>query len=127
MTNRMDQLKDDRAIRDTARGLFQANIEHLRGLIEVNANRDRLAQRATDEIRELTNDAGQAAAKNKGAIAFIAAAIVLWFSRDGIASLINRSDNSGDNPLTEFEPDTGLETRTAIENDTPEIVAEEVL
>ena len=96
MTRRLDHLLEDRAIRDTAKALLLANIESMKGFIEVNANRERLANRATEEVRELAGEAGKAVSDNKGALAFLAAAIFLWFGRDEIISRLNRTDKDGD-------------------------------
>ena len=85
MTRRLDHLREDRAIRDTAKALLLANIESMKGFIEVNANRERLA-----------GEAGKAVSDNKGALAFLAAAIFLWFGRDEIISRLNRTDKDGD-------------------------------
>ena len=96
MTKRIKHLREDRALRDTAKAMLLANVESMRGFFEVNANRDRLVRRATDETRELANEAGKAASNNKGALAFLAAAIFLWFGRDEIISLLNRSGENSD-------------------------------
>ena len=117
MTKRIKHLREDRALRDTAKAMLLANVESMRGFFEVNANRDRLVRRATDETRELANEAGKAASNNKGALAFLAAAIFLWFGRDEIISLLDRSDKPSDNGA---ESDK-LVKEAEVEAATPEI------
>jgi len=114
VTKRLNHLREDRALRDTAKALLLANVESMRGFFEVNANRDRLAKRATDEARELANEAGKAASDHKGALAFLAAAIFLWFGRDEIISLLNRSDKPSDNGAESEELIKEAEIETAI-------------
>lgn len=114
MTKRLSNLREDRAIRDTAKALLLANVESMRGFVEVNANRERLAERATQEARELASEAGKAASGYKGAIAFLAAAIFLWFGRDEIISLLDRSDKNSDN---------GSESDEVLEEATDEVPA----
>lgn len=100
MTPRRLQMLEDRHLRNSARQLVKADIEHLKA----DLNRRSLPERAVDRIAEGASDvydeAVEVAADNKGALAAILAALALWFARNPILdALIGPADdetNEGD-------------------------------
>lgn len=86
------RLADDRALRDAARAVFLDDIRLLRANLGTRGVGERIAGRFGDGAQDLLDDAVDFAETNKGHIAAVAAAIVLWFSRGPIlramASLI---------------------------------------
>lgn len=94
MIDRRARMIEDRYLRDSARALVEADIEHLKS----DLSRKGLAARAMDRIAEGANDvydeAVEVAADNKGALAAIIAALVLWFARNPILdALFGDSDD----------------------------------
>jgi hypothetical protein len=75
----------------------------------VNTDSSKFTAKVTEEARDLADEAGKIASEHKGALAFLFAAIALWFSRDQIFSLINGSDkdHTTKNDGTETNEETG--------------------
>ena len=82
--SRREAMIADRHLRDSARAVVEADIEH----IKADFARRSLAGRAVDRIAEGATDvyeeALDVAEDNKGALAAIIAALVLWFARNPI-------------------------------------------
>ncbi|MFA6219901.1 MAG: hypothetical protein WC692_09015 [Erythrobacter sp.] len=77
----------DRHLRDSARTLVVADVENLKA----GYARKGLAERAIDRVREgavdIYEEAIEVADDNRGALAALVAAIVVWFARNPILSL----------------------------------------
>lgn len=84
MSDRRTRMIEDKYLRDSARALVEADIEHLKSDF---ANKT-LGERAIDRMREgatdLYQEAVDVAEDNKGALAALIAAIVVWFARNPI-------------------------------------------
>jgi len=97
MSSRRIRMLEDKYLRDTARALVEADIEHLKSDFAHKG----FAERAIDRVREgatdLYEEAIDVADDNKGALAALLAAIVVWFARNPILELLG------------FEPDQELE------------------
>lgn len=94
MSNLEDQLDQDRALRDEARGLFIGGLAHLRQNITPKAIGERIADRvgakadsASDAAIDLVETHGRTAA---AALAAAASAGVLWLARKPIMAGISR-------------------------------------
>ena len=94
------KLAEYRAVRDSAHTLFQADVELLRESLTPRA----LADRASDQVTELSDTALDAAYEHQGAIiggavAAVAAGAALWLARapirDAIDAIKNRLDFLG--------------------------------
>ena len=87
-----NRLLADRYIRDSARALVAADVEHLR----TNLGSRTLASRAVDRLSEgasdLYEEAVELAEDNKGALAALVAAVVVWFTRNPILDLFGFAD-----------------------------------
>lgn len=75
---------EDRHLRDAARALVAADIENLRADLAVKGIGERAMDRITESASEVYDEAIEVAADNKGALAAIVAALVLWFARHPI-------------------------------------------
>ena len=88
MTDRRLRMLEDRYLRDSARALVEADVEHLKADFAHKG----VAERAFDRVREgagdLYDEAVDAAEDNKGALAALIAAIVVWFARNPIRELL---------------------------------------
>lgn len=87
MTSRRMRMLEDKHLRDSARALIDADIKTLKS----NFAHKGLGKRALDRVREgatdLYDEALDVAEDNKGALAALIAAIVVWFARHPILEL----------------------------------------
>ncbi|GMM94285.1 hypothetical protein [Qipengyuania sp. MTN3-11] len=100
MTDRRALMIADRRVRDTARAVVEADFAHLKA----NLSRKGLSERAMDRVaegaQEVYDEAVEVASDNKGALAAIVAALVLWFARNPILDAV-----FGDEDETDAEDD----------------------
>jgi hypothetical protein len=93
---RRARMLEDRHMRDSARALLDADFQNLRN----DLSRRGLAERAIDRVKEgateVYDEAVEVAADHKGALAALIAALVLWFARNPIASLLTEDDEAGE-------------------------------
>lgn len=98
MSDRRSRMLEDKYLRDSARALVTADIEHLKSDFAHKG----LGERAIDRMREgatdLYEEAIDVAEGNKGALAALIAAIVVWFARNPILELLgfNPDDEPGE-------------------------------
>ena len=87
MSDRHARMLEDRHLRDSARALVEADFENLKA----DLDRKGLATRALDTFKEgavdIYEDAVDIAEDNKGALAALLAAVVVWFARNPILDL----------------------------------------
>ncbi|ANY20641.1 hypothetical protein A6F68_02139 [Tsuneonella dongtanensis] len=86
------QLREDRALRDAARVLFDADLAHLRASLAGKSISSRIVDRIGEGASEALDEAMEVADNNKGIIATLIAAIVLWFARHPIIDLLTEDD-----------------------------------
>ena len=89
MTWRREQLREDRHVRDAARALVEADMQNLRADLSVKGLGERAVDRLTDAAGEVYDEAVEVAADNKGALAAILAALLLWFARNPILDALS--------------------------------------
>ena len=93
MSDRKAQMIADRYLRDSARALVDADIAH----IKADFAHKSLGQRAMDRVTEgamgLYDEAIEVAEDNKGALAALVAAVVVWFARNPLLSLLGLGEN----------------------------------
>jgi hypothetical protein len=93
MTWRLEQLREDRHVRDAARALVEADLKNLRADLSVRSMGDRAVDRLTQGASEVYEEAIEVAADNKGALAAIIAALALWFARHPILEALFGEDD----------------------------------
>jgi len=95
----------DRHLRDSARALIVADIESLK----TGYAQKGLAERAMDKVREgavdIYEEAIEVADDNRGALAALIAAIVVWFARNPILSLFGLGDEDEQDDDEETQDD----------------------
>ena len=96
MTNRRAQMVEDRYLRDSARALLEADIEHLKSGLSQRGITERALDRVKDGAIDIYEEAVEVAEDNKGALAALVAAIVVWFARNPIFSLLGLEEDSDD-------------------------------
>lgn len=84
MTWRRDQLDENRHLRDAARALVEADLKNLRADLSIKTIGERALDRLTETAGEACEEAIEVASENKGIIAAILAALLLWFAREPI-------------------------------------------
>lgn len=98
MTNIRTRMLEDRYLRDSAKALVEADIDHLKN----GLNQKSIAERTFDGIKEGATDiyeeAVELAEDNKGALAALLAAIIVWFARNPIMDLFGPDDEPDQAP-----------------------------
>lgn len=85
MSGLEDQLRQDRALRNAARAVIDADIEHLKADFSPPV----LGSRLSDGAVEVFEQASSVADDNKGVLGALVAAIFIWFARNPILSLLD--------------------------------------
>ena len=85
-------LAEDKALRDAALAVFQADLKFIRQDLDARGIGGRIADRLGDATLDMVDEAADYAEDNKGQVAAALAAIVLWFARapilHGLAGLL---------------------------------------
>ena len=95
MTDRKARMLEDKYLRDSARALVNADIQHLKADLAHKGVGERVLDRAKEGAIDLYEDAVEMADDNKGALAALVAAVIVWFARHPIMSAFG-FDNSED-------------------------------
>lgn len=107
------QLRQDRAMRDQALALVKADVAHLKS----DYSQKGLGERATDKIKTSANDiygeAVDVASEHRGPLVALVAALVLWFARNPILSLLGLKSDDGDSD-DYLDDDEGARGRRSI-------------
>ena len=98
MAGTRQQLREDRLLRDAALAVVKGDIARIRSDLEGRNIGERALHRLGDGASELLDQASEKAADNKGVVALLAGAIVLWFARFPILELFGFD--------TDYEDDT---------------------
>lgn len=104
MTRLPQQFIEDRALRDAARDVFKADIEHARMSISGKGIASRVGSRVGDGAKDVFEVAKVHADDNRGILAALIGAIVLFFARAPILELFGIT-SAGDDDLTEIDSD----------------------
>ena len=83
------QLREDRMLRDAARALLDADIANLRASLAGKSIPSRIVDRIGEGAADVLDEAIEVADNNKGVIATLIAAILLWFARHPIIDLFS--------------------------------------
>lgn len=79
---------EDKYLRDSARALVEADIEHIKADFAHKGLGERAMDRMTEGAMDLYEEAIEVAEDNKGALAALIAAIVVWFARNPLLDLL---------------------------------------
>lgn len=98
MSDRKAAMVQDRYLRDSAKALVEADIDHLKTEFAYKGLTERAMDRVVGGATELYEDAVDIAEDNKGALAALLAALVVWFARNPILGLfgVERDDDETD-------------------------------
>lgn len=92
MTNARLRMIEDLHLRNSAKALVEADIAHLRADLAERGLGARAADRIAEGATDVYDEAVEVAADNKGALAAIVAALVLWFARHPILEALFGED-----------------------------------
>lgn len=118
MSKLEDRFAEDRALRDSAKAVLLADLEHTRSSFSAKGVANRVGTRIGDGAVDVFETAKQGAGRNGGIIAALIGLIILWFGREtlieAVERVLDRSDSddpeaaskqsSGTNPLEDAEP-----------------------
>lgn len=97
------QLREDRMLRNSAHALFKADLANLRGDLAAKSVGDRIVDRIHEGAVDIFEEAVELADSNRGIAAGLAGAVVLWFARDPIMSLLTDDEAPADYDDQEHE------------------------
>ena len=84
------RLAEDRAMRDAALALFKADLAMVRADLNERGLGGRIKDRLGESTLEVLDDAADFAGENKGVVAAVVAAVMLWFARRPILGALER-------------------------------------
>ncbi|XUU60290.1 hypothetical protein ACRAQ6_12070 [Erythrobacter sp. HA6-11] len=111
------QMLEDRAVRDAAKALIDADVAHVKNTFSGPSLTERAASNLNEGAREVFDKASNAAGDHKGVLAALIGAILIWFARNPILSLFDNeendtSDEQKSTPTSEVAPATSGEIET---------------
>lgn len=119
MTHRLPaQFVEDRALRDAARGVLMADILHARESFSTKGIATRIGNRIGDGARDVVEVAKVQADNNRGVLAILIGALLLWLARNPLLEMLGLEPSADDNAQSlEIETGTGEEPEVPAEND----------
>ena len=88
MTDRRLRMLEDKHLRDSARVLVEADVEHIKADFANKGMAKRALFRLRENAGELYDEALDVADSNKGAVAAVFAALVVWFARNPLLDMV---------------------------------------
>ncbi|MBO9504700.1 hypothetical protein J7348_08705 [Qipengyuania flava] len=88
MTDRRLRMLEDKHLRDTARALVEADVEHIKADFANKGMAKRALCRLRENAGELYDEALDVADSNKGAVAAVFAALIVWFARNPLLDMV---------------------------------------
>jgi hypothetical protein len=88
MTRLPDRFIEDRALRDAARTVFMADLAHARTGLSPKGVATRVGGRIGEGAKDVLEVARVQAEDNRGVIAILIGALVLWFARQPLFELL---------------------------------------
>ena len=94
MSDLDQQFYEDRELRNAAKAVLLADIEHARTSFSAKGVAERIGGRIGDGARDVVDIAKDHADDNRGIIAILIGALFLWISREPLLELLGLSDQS---------------------------------
>lgn len=95
---------EDKYLRDSSRALVEADIEHIKADFAYKGLGERAMDRMTEGAMDLYEEAIEVAEDNKGALAALIAAIVVWFARNPLLDLLGFGNDEEEEDWDETGP-----------------------
>lgn len=96
------RIREDRALRNAARGVFNAGVGNVKADLAARGIGGRIADSATGQLRDAADQAIDVAKESKGIIAGTFAALGLWTFRKPLLAAVHRL--FGDQASVQAEP-----------------------
>ncbi len=96
MTDLRQRMTEDRHLRDSAKALVKADIAHLKSELAAKGIGERAMDRVKGGAADVYDEAVEVAGNNKGVLAALVSAILIWFARNPILSSLGFSDEPDD-------------------------------
>ena len=96
---------EDKYLRDSARALVEADIQHIKADFAHKSLGERAMDRVTEGAMDLYEEAIDVAEDNKGALAALIAAVVVWFARNPLLEVFGLGSDEGDEEWDETGED----------------------
>lgn len=110
------QFLEDRALRDAAKAVLVADIEHARTSMTAKGVADRVGGRIGDGAKDVFEAARAQADDNRGILAALIGAVLLWLAREPIMELLGLADLAED---TDFEEEPASSEGSPEADNTP--------
>ncbi|WP_394728207.1 hypothetical protein [Altererythrobacter sp. GH1-8] len=96
MSDLKQQMLEDRAVRNAAKALLDADMAHVKNTFSGPSLTERAAANLNDGAREVFDKASAAANDHKGILAALVGAVLIWFARNPILSLFEDAGEGSD-------------------------------
>lgn len=106
MSKLPQQFLEDRALRDAAREVFMTDIEHARTSISGKGIATRVGSRVGDGAKDVFEVARVHADDNRGVLAALIGAILLFFAREPILEVFGITPSQSDDDALDIENET---------------------
>ena len=98
MSKLKQQMREDKALRDTAHSLIVADVAHVRNIMNAESLGKRVAGRIGDGASDVWHKAGNTAGSNRGILAAVVGAAALWFARKPLLELLSDEESEDQHP-----------------------------
>ena len=96
MNARQRQMREDLALRNAAKALFLADVEHVKQDLSAKGITDRVTDRLTEGAIDVFEEASEVADNNRGILVTLVLAIAVWFARNPILAALGFEEGHGD-------------------------------
>ena len=110
MSRLQERFEEDRALRDAARAVLLADIEHARTSFSAKGVADRVGTRIGDGALDVLDTAKEKASDNRGIIAALIGAILLWLGREPLLEALGFGADADDEPVADTAEPASAET-----------------
>jgi hypothetical protein len=86
------EMREDRLLRDAARAIVQADVAQLKASLAERSIPERIGDKIGEGATDVLDEAVAVADENKGVVATLIAAIILWFARHPLIDLVRGED-----------------------------------
>ncbi len=93
MNHLSSQFKEDRALRDAAKSVLMADIEHVQASLSGKGMATRVAGRIGDGAKDAIEAAKLHAGDNRGILAGVIAVLAMWLARGPILEILGLADD----------------------------------
>lgn len=104
MSKLEERLKQDRELRDAAKAVLLADIDHARDSLSARGVANRVGTRIGDGALDVFATAKEHASDNRGIIAALIGAILLWLGREPLLEALGFADSEDEQGSEETPP-----------------------